>query len=472
MNWQVRMNETLARFWMGSCGFGLAVVTALAGGQAESAEPASATPLPPAADLLRFLNEDQLAGQLLSLSPTNGVTWQHHANVPAASFGYDALSEIELEADARMETPAWHRGQIRLSNGDELVGELKSVSEESAVFDTWYGGELTFPRDQWQWIVFEDEPEEPLFSGPESLEGWTVGDVSMARVQSGNWVFHEGAFYASKAASIARNLDLPDRSQIQFNLHWKGTLNLAFALYTDYLHPVSLANKDTEPDFGGFYSLQLNSYFANVLMVKQKVPLQYLGQVQTPAFAKKRKALIDIRVDKAGDSVALLVDGVLVKQWVDKTGFAGEGTGVRMVHQGQGAIRFSDFRVLPWNGQFDEPPTVRASAQEDLVTLRNGDKLIGHVRTIKDQTIDLALIGGETELPLQDIKKIEFAGVRDLKKPNVAPKSLVAAHFADRGVVQVELSEIDGRRLRGESRNFGPVEFDLRAFNRLKLDLQ
>ena len=48
------------------------------------------------------------------------------------------------------------------------------------------------------------------------------------------------------------------------------------ALYTDYL-TVSLAEKDSEPDFGGFYSLQLTSYAVNVLMVKQKEPLQYLA---------------------------------------------------------------------------------------------------------------------------------------------------------------------------------------------------
>lgn len=393
--------------------------------------------------------------------------WRHGSSVPAAKFKYLAVTQIDLEPVDRKEALVWSRSLIRLSNGDEVVGRLVEVNETHAVFETWYGGVLTFPRDRWQWIVFEDEPEAPLYSGPDGLEGWTVGDVSMARVQSGDWVYHEGAFYASKAASIARNLDLPDRSQIQFDLHWKGTLNLAFALYTDYLHPVSLANKDTEPDFGGFYSLQLNSYFANVLMVKQGVPLQYLGQVQTPAFAKKRKAHIDIRVDKKGDSVALLVDGELVKQWVDKTGFAGEGTGVRMVHQGQGAIRFGDFQVLPWNGQFDEAPTVRATGGEDLVTLRNGDKLIGKVQSVGADSIQLALIGGEAAMPLRDVKKIEFAGIANLKAPKLSPTNEVKSRFAHRGLIRVEISEVVDNRLKGSNPNFGAVDLDLRAFNQI-----
>lgn len=420
------------------------------------------------ADLLRLENGDQLVGTLMSASPTDGVRWRHGVDLPAARFRYGAVNEVELDGQVPVRQRDGSRCLIRCSNGDEVSGRLLGVDETEARLETWFGGELRFPRDRWQWIVFDDEPVEPLYSGPQGLDGWTVGDVSMARVQSGDWVYHDGAFYATKAASIARNLDLPDRSRIEFNLHWKGTLNLAFALYTDYLHPVSLANKDTEPDFGGFYSLQLNSYFANVLMVKQKVPLQYLGQVQTPAFAKKRKAHIDIRVDKEGDSVALLVDGALVKQWVDKTGFAGEGTGVRMVHQGQGAIRFSHFQVLPWNGQFDEAPTIRSTAKEDLITLRNGDKLIGKVSRIGSENVEVTLLGGPTSLGLQHVKKIEFAGIADLKAKLPEPMNPVTTELAEQGVLHVELTEVRDNRLYGESPNFGPVELDLSAFSRLK----
>ncbi|MCS1410404.1 MAG: hypothetical protein M2R45_03596 [Verrucomicrobia subdivision 3 bacterium] len=423
-------------------------------------------------DLLRLANGDQLAGEILTADPESGVAWRHDSKVAPANFKYSAVGEIELEAVEPPVKPSWRRSLIRLSNGDQLAGRLRKVTATNAVFQTWYGGDLTFLRDRWQWIIFDDETAEPLFAGLKGAEGWTLGDVSMARVQSGDWVYNAGAFYATKAASIARNLNLPDRAQIQFDLHWKGTLNLAFALYTDYLHPVNLTNKDTEPDFGGFYSLQLNSYFANVLMVKQKVPLQYLGQVEVPVFAKKRKANIDIRVDKTGGSIALLVDGELVKQWVDKTGFAGEGAGVRMVHQGQGAIRFSNFRVMAWNGQFDEPPTIRATAEEDLVTLRNGDKLIGKVRSISEDMIDLELIGGNIEMPLREVKKIEFAGVADSKMALPEGGESVTGDFSDRGIVHLNLLELRDERLRGTSPNLGSVDFRLRAFKRLVLGNQ
>ena len=168
--------------------------------------------------------------------------------------------------------------------------------------------------------------------------------------------------------------------------------------------------------------------------------------------------------------MALLVDGELIKQWVDKTGFAGEGTGVRMVHQGQGAIRFGDFRVSPWNGQFDEAPTVRATAEEDLVTMRNGDKLIGKIQSVGAETINLALIGGETAMPLRDVKKIEFAGIADLKATPLGATKLVKSRFAERGVIHIEIAEVIDNRLKGSSPNFGAVDLDLRAFKHISFD--
>ena len=140
-----------------------------------------------------------------------------------------------------------------------------------------------------------------------------MGEVNTAQLDGGQWAYRNGSFYATKAASIARMVGMPDRMQLEFDLEWKGSLNIAVALYTDYLQPVSLAEKDSEPDFGGFYSLQLTSYAVNVLMVKQKEPLQYLGMTQTPVFRQGTKAHVDVRTNKADQSISLLVNGKLIK---------------------------------------------------------------------------------------------------------------------------------------------------------------
>ncbi|MDA7680598.1 hypothetical protein N8633_02305 [bacterium] len=126
--------------------------------------------------------------------------------------------------------------------------------------------------------------------------------------------------------------------------------------------------------------------------------------------------------------------------------------------------------MSPWNGQFDEAPTVRATAEEDLVTMRNGDKLIGKIQSVGAETINLALIGGETAMPLRDVKKIEFAGIADLKATPLGATKLVKSRFAERGVIHIEIAEVIDNRLKGSSPNFGAVDLDLRAFKHISFD--
>jgi hypothetical protein len=58
-----------------------------------------------------------------------------------------------------------------------------------------------------------------------------------------------------------------------------------------------------------------------------------------PGFSQKSSAHIEVRANKAKNLVALLIDGSLVKMWIDTQEFVGQGTGIRIVHQGQGASK-------------------------------------------------------------------------------------------------------------------------------------
>ncbi|HVK59880.1 MAG TPA: hypothetical protein VM735_13930, partial [Candidatus Kapabacteria bacterium] len=288
-------------------------------------------------DAILFRNGDIILGELHSIDKESGISWKRPDALNAFQFLPEMVTQLELGAGKPTEpTPSTNMCWIHLQNGDQLQGDLVSYDGEKVTINTWFAGRLELPKAAVALIVPLGLPKPTLFSGPTGLEGWTMGKVTaQALVDSGEWVYQNGALYAMKSASIARDLKLPDTASLQFDLEWRGFFHVAVALYSAYLHPINLANKETEPQFGGFYSMQLNPFSANLLPVKQNEPLRYLGQASLQHLAQTNAAHIDIRVSKSKKLIALLVNGILVKQWNDDD-FAGTGTGVRFVHQGQG----------------------------------------------------------------------------------------------------------------------------------------
>jgi hypothetical protein len=442
-------------------------------GQDRSPAPASAPEKQKAKDTVLFRNGDLLYGNLQSIDPIASVLWQHPDALQPIEFQPDSISEIQFGSREQPKFNSTNACQIRLTNQDELEGNLVFGDAEKIVLETWYAGRIEIPRKVVQFITPQLQEGSLLFSGPAGLEGWTMGQVTStnAVVNAGDWKFRGGAFFASRSASVARDLRLPDSAKIEFDLTWKGMLNMAIALYTDYLQPVNLLSKESGPEFGGFYSLQLNNYTANLLPVTKNDPIRYLGQAPVQAFSQKNKLHVDIRVNKPKRIIALLIDGVLVKQWIDTEEFVGKGTAVRFVHQGQGAIKLSGLRVSEWNGQFEEKPVPTLNTREDLAKLQNGDRVIGRLQTIQDGKITFAPAGGTPlDIPLNRVKLLEMAALNSERPAEDRVDTRVK--FWTGGSLGLRLEKWNEREVIGVSPNFGNVSLNPSAFERVQLNLK
>ncbi|MDG1891989.1 MAG: hypothetical protein P8L18_11825 [Verrucomicrobiota bacterium] len=434
--------------------------------QEEAGKPLIAAAAPPkGGDMLKLINGDHLAGLLQSFHYPGNTVWHRSDIEEPFEFKSESVNEILLGDRVKTKPYTPERITLRLNNGDLFSGTWESLNEDFLSVNTPFAGQLNIPRNRWQWTVFHHADATYLYEGPSGMDGWTVGEVNTAELEGGEWAYRNGAFYALKAASIARPIGMPDRMRLEFDMEWKGSLNLAVALYTDYLQPVSLAEKDAEPDFGGFYSLQLTSYAVNVLMVKQKQPLQYLGMTQTPVFRQATKAHVDVRTNKADNSISLLVNGKMVKRWVDRGGFAGEGKGIRLVHQGQGALRLSNLRIQAWDGRFETPPSNRPQATKDLLTMRNGDKLVGMLTGSVEEKIQFKIGETTTEIAFDKVEKVELGGVPEALNP--LRQGEVKANLTGGGTLQFLVESIQGDTMQGKSEVYGPVSMHLPAFERL-----
>ena len=421
------------------------------------------------ADCLSFRDGDVLYGKLLEIQSGHLIRWQHPDASEPIDFTPESVAQIDFAPRPISPGRADYSCKLWLANGDALEGNLVASDRDALTLDTWYAGKLKIPRRVLQTLAFN--PRTPsVFDGLTGLDGWTQGNAVKGIIsESGQWSYRNGAFYADKAASIARDMKLPDRAQVQFDLAWKGPLNLALALYTDSLQPILLTEKENGPDFGGFYSLRFaNTLFITLTPIRKKDPLRVLDEpLVVQSLVQKDRVHVDLRMSKTDRQVALFLDGALIKDWIDPSGFAGQGTGVRFVNNSLGgAVKMYNFRVSKWNGVLDDASAEGPDLSHDVVYLDSGAKINGAVASIADGKISLLTIGGTTNVPLANASAIEFARFQGQTPPPSAVNT--RATFVQGGAVTFELLSWRPDGVECSSPDFGRVKFDPAAFGRLQ----
>jgi hypothetical protein len=444
----------------------LALAAALASSAPAQLPPKSSPATNAAPDSLLFRDGDLLYGQLLAIDPPGAVQWRHPAAAQPIEFKPDSIAQIDFPAPKTSPAPSNNACRLLLANGDSLEGGLVSCDREAVALQTWYAGRLSIPRASLQSLVFI-RPSPAVFDEITGLDGWTQAvSAAAAPGETSQWTYRDGAFYARKTASIARDLKLPDAAEIQFDLAWKGPLNLAVALYTDSLRPIYLLGKEQGPDFGGFYSLRLdNALYRNIDLwpIKKKERLHGLGQLPFPFLNNKDRLHVDLRVSKAQHKIALSLDDSLVKEWVDPDGFTGEGTGMRFVQNPGGVIKLSHLRITHWDGIFDEPA---ADVTHDAFWSENGAEVPGDIESISNGKMASRTTNGPVEIPLVQLKAIAFA--RRQTNPPQTQAATVRATFAQGGALTFILETWRPNEMIIRSADFGKARINPAAFTRLQ----
>jgi hypothetical protein len=428
--------------------------------------PDISVPLGNASDSVLFTNGDFLYGKLISIGPQHQIRWQHPDATEPIEFRSTNITQIDLSS-TRRSLEETNNCKVDFVNSDSIKGNLVSCDKDSVVLDTAYAGQLRLSRSMLESLVMIPRSQPAIFEGPTGLDGWTPGkSIAIPVGEAGQFSYRNGAFYATKAASIARDVHLPDTAQIEFDLVWKSTLHMAIALYSDSLQPVSLASKESAPDFGGFYSFQVNSSYMDMMPIKKRDPLKSLGAIAVPALMQRDRAHFDIRASKRDRKLALLINGVLVKEWIDPDGFAGEGTAMRFVHQGQGSVKMSNIRIRPWDGQLEQPTPAPSHRPSDSVRLADGTRFTGEIESINNGKLTIATGNSTPQISLAQLRQIDFASQSlSATQTNSQPvKVLLTPGYTISG--QLDNWNADGMTLTSPS--FGKARIDSKAVSRLQ----
>lgn len=442
---------------------------------------ATNAPSPAAAGVVRFQNGDLLHGELVSIDPQKRVRWKNPGVQGVMEFTTADISKLRPGQPVPIRPKPSQLCLLRLANGDELLGTLLSLDTNTVVLQTWYAGDVTLPRQQVK-SIRPTESGRYLYEGPTGLEGWTVSQTKDDEENA--WKYSNGVFVARRAGAVARDFKLPDVGSIDVDVAWRDFLQLTITIYTSSLKVYQLgrvliggvgvlpnapaANAGPPQEGGGFYALQLNQNTAYLMTVRQSGEISNSPIEAIPGLDQKNKAHVGIRVNKQEKTISLLVDGVLIKTWQEPQEFAGRGTGLRFVQQGQAPLNLSNIRIGAWDGTLEPPPSVAANATQDLVQLKNQDTLSGRLQSIRDGKLSFVTSFGPLEIPMPRVGQIEL--FLEKSTPPKNEPGTIRAHFADHGRVTFRLEEWRDQQITGSSPNFGKLQFKPAAFNLIEFN--
>jgi len=419
-------------------------------------------------DKLTFRDGDSLAGRLISFDFHTGAQWRRSDSPQPLVFLGQKVAAIDL---GRQPAPAaWQPGacRVRLRGGDGIEGVLTSADMEWVQVQGAIEGQARVPASAVVSLTMAPVPGSAIYDGPTGMEGWTLGSsAAAASINAVPWMYRNGAFYSSRSAAIARDVKLPDTARIEFDLRWQNIFFLNVALYADSLQPVLLNTKENEPTFGGFYSLQLNSSFADVLPVRQRDPQRSLGSAPLLQIPHTNQAHFEIRVKKSAKTITLLINGEKAAEWTDPEGFIGSGTILRFVNQGLGAVKLSGIHVTAWDGAATAPGADAAQNGKAQALWADGSLATAGFFCISNSLVTVSNAQGAVSAPLARLKELRFQPPTSASR-NDGPAT-ARVFFGQSSRLTLQLERADATALEGTHPDLGRVRLDAAQITRIQM---
>lgn len=418
--------------------------------------------------LLRLLNGSVLHGEMSSLSPANGLVWNHLYAAEALGFPFSSLVSIRFPRrqprteERRSEKPKAtkvERSQcrFRFANGDEVYGKIVEMDDSFLKMETEFGGSLRASRKQVQSIAFLQNGYRVLYEGPNGMDEWV-------RSKSPNgWSYRDGALNVTNRGVIGRDMNLKNSARLAFDLRWEGNFQLTITMHAETL--------DRHDYRRGAYLFALTPSYASFRRVQPGAGTMTLGDVQFPHLANQTKSRFDLRSHRDKASFALLANGEVIASWKDARGFVAQGSGVSFSASAhQSALSLSQILVTEWDGHLESEWKAAGKPSSDGLLLVNRDQPAGQVRGIRDGRLRFGLRNRlEVNIPLERVRQIYFHRPEEPEDKAPADKEIRVTLFGG-GSLSFALSEWTKKAVRGVSSTFGPVEFQpdsirLAAFN-------
>ena len=443
--------------------------------------PARAENPDPSRDTALFSNGDTLLGNLLGCD-TQGLHWK-------TAYGESILVTTKFLTEIRIHTHdmpakvAPSPNDAIFINGDTLSGTLASFDGKSFLFDTWYAGRLTLPREALRAI----SASASVYSGPADMDGW-VADPD--RDHGGAWTCANGVLSSGSLGIIGRDFKLPTLARIQFDLELSGPDGSGANIFICgdrasnpgefYEFPVHIDGDYTETRFGHYSrnsTMSIISSWATLEASKPKPAADPDGSLlpetglQPPPAPTSRKFHFDIRIDRAAKTIRLYVDGRLVQEYSHLDDLPSMGGALLFSPvNNETQLRIAGIQVGAWSGGGDDDAgEARPAVDDDSIEIASGAPVHGKLKRIDAGKAIIATANGDVEIPVPQITSIMLATPGGI--PPKPAETDIRAYLFGHGHVTLQFNAWDEKGAGVTSPDFGKATFLPGVFIQLEFNV-
>jgi len=413
---------------------------------------------------IHFANGDRLSGQPARIDGNGHLIWQA-ANLldQPSAVRLDTILELRLQHETLPDTDTSHEALVTLNNGDTIRGQLSELDDDYVTLDTWYAGALRIKRSMADSLEIM-RSEGAIYRGPDAVANWSASGGADA------WSFRNGELIAHGTGSLAREIALPDKCRIGFDLAWRTSLQFRCLLFSD-------AGDTSTPE--NCYDLVCQRRFVYLrkrwMTPRSGVGSRTIGQpANISELAEKEKVHIEFFIDRKSGTIAFYVDGRKAQVWDDPDADIGKfGNWIHFISE-QYPLRISKLSAGPWQGELPDGPDA-GREQEPLdeegqkIRLQNGDEVTGEVGAITDGVLIIKTRHTDLRIPVERMRTVNLSG-GEYEEPKFM-RGDIHAWLREGGRITFQLKSFTDNSLTGYSQTFGETKFDLKAFSRLEFNI-
>ncbi len=356
------------------------------------------------ADELALAGDARLSGEVRAID-ANGVVELVSALAPEPlRLKPDGVRKITFaERRGNDELPG---GLVELVNGDLLPATITELNDDRLKVVTPDVGELEIARGSLKSIQLGVHTQKLLYRGPNSQEEWSK-EMDGAR----NWQFRRDTLTANGPAVAMREIKVPEQFVLRFHLKWKSAPS-----FTVYF-------ADPMKDNGNKVDRYFMQFSASGIEVKressQGEKLQSIILLnREPDDFPTHQVDVELRVDRRGSKIHLLLNGEPEASGVDPVDTAPIGSGIVFVSSSATSAtqEINDIEVLDFDDARERHHSEdRGDLKTDSMISRDEDRWGGRLKSIRP-TADGPLLTFESdfqEQPLElrgsDVSTVFFA---------------------------------------------------------------